>query len=179
LCGFEGWLLTFSILIPLGVLFVAGQNGLGLSSSSANIETFNKLDVLVPWASKANDTVLLISDVAALLMAVLWFGRVRAYRFIWVGVFALNLTVPALLWLIIAMCADAAAPGFLGDFMEKFVPAMMVNSSASLILALPFLGYLFRSRRFRVNFEHKVLYSEQAATRPSLTEQIASVGAPG
>jgi hypothetical protein len=150
LYGASGWLGFWSVMMIFGVpgRLVSSVSELG----TVHVSDFSALDQLVPWASQANDVLILGGMLVMLVFAVLWFCRVRNYRVLYIttvlGKFLLDLTV----LLVMALCADAARRGALGPFLSAVLPRALT----SLLLSLPFIFYLNWSRRFRVTFEHKV-----------------------
>jgi len=133
LYGAGGWLGFWSVMMILGIpaLFIRNVGAL----STAHPSDFNTLDQLVPWASRANDSLVWGGMLAVLVFAVLWFCRVPSYRTLYVTiVIGMNLLGLAVVF-VIGLCANIARPGVLGLFLGAALPPAL----APLLLSLPFI----------------------------------------
>lgn len=134
--GMRGWLRFFSLWIALAAM---GGVALGYGDIQALVET--------PGADAALEAgVNLATSAVQLVVAVLWFRAWRHFRLAFLG-----LTVLATL---VAMGFDLAAwreEGALQALADQ-VASDVVGTAALLVL----LGYMWRSRRFRVTFENRV-----------------------
>jgi hypothetical protein len=154
LYGFGGWLAFWSVVMILGLPFSLAMSGLGLST--AHPDGARALDKLVSWGSGAGDVLALAGMGTSVALVVLWFCRVKTFRVLWLSINFGSCAVGLSYIGVVGLCVDAGHPGALGPFVSAAIPAAIGPMIGYNVAAIPFIVYMFRSRRFRVTFEHRV-----------------------